>query len=108
MGSVARNAHISAAIAGSKKSKMDAVAQQTKATVLALLAPHNKTGEFSRSIRLRSVYGKSGVRDILVESTHPEARNIEFGHMWVTPEGKVIKRVAGIFVFSRAFQIMRK
>jgi len=105
---VSRTAHILAAREGGERVEMDTVAKNTKFKILALMGPHNKSGEFSRSIRIRSVMGPARVRDRVVESTHPEAVNIEFGHMWVTPEGKVIKRVAGIHVFSRAFQMMRK
>lgn len=108
VGSVSARAHIEAAIVASGEPEMDAAAMKAKSVVLSVAASHTKTGQYNSHIRIRTVRGKAGVKDRVVESTDPNAMQIEFGHMWVTPEGKRIKYVKGIRIFNRAFTILAR
>lgn len=107
MGTVYATAGPEAAKIAGRSPEMDAAAAKTKAVVLALAAGHTKTGNYARNVRSANVRGKNGVRDRLVETTDPAAVSIEFGHWWVTPEGKRIKWIKGLFIFVRARGIVK-
>lgn len=108
MGQVYKNAGIEAARIAGLSPEMDAQAAKAKAVVLGVLASHNKTGSYARRVAVRNVAGQRGVRDRVVEARDPQAMAIEYGHWWVTPEGRRIKWVRGIRVFNRAYDILKK
>lgn len=107
MGQVYKNAGIEAAKIGGLDPAMDALAGRTKATILGVSAPHTKTGRWNSSVKTENVRGRSGVRDRLVSVTDPNAMQIEYGHWWVTPEGRRIKWVKGLRLVSKAFTILK-
>lgn len=103
MAQVYRNAGPEAAIIAGRDPEMDVIALKGKASILSVIAGHTKTGDYARSVRIVTAKGSGKVLDRVVMVTDPNAISIEYGHMWVTPEGKRIKRIKPLMIVHRAF-----
>lgn len=109
MGAVFANAGYEAARVGGDSPEMDAQALRAKSVVLAVAAPHTKSGQYNTRVKIvADTAGNRGVRHLCVISTDPNALSIEYGHWWVTPEGEVVKWVEGIRIFNRAYDILKE
>lgn len=106
MGQVYPNAGYAAARIAGEDPAFDALAARVKLTILAVAAPHTKTGHYDSSVRIRSEKQK-GVRHRVVEVTDPEALKIEYGHWWITPLGVKVKWVKGIRIVNRAYDLLK-
>lgn len=83
------------------QSMLDVAAEKIKVNAEINAAAHHRTGAHESSYRVRSVPGKSGVRDRIVENTDPAALEIEYGHAAPTNRG-VARWVPGQFNLTRA------
>lgn len=93
---------------GGNSPEMDVAAARVLATVLGVAAPHTKTGAYNSRLRVKKVAGRNGVSDRAVTTTDPQALAIEYGHWWITPEGKKVRWIKGIRIFNRAYSLMRE
>lgn len=78
MARVFKNAGIEAAKQAGKSDALDAVASRIETAAKARASGH---GSLPSRISTRRVRGRNGVTDRMVELEHPEAGNIEFGHL---------------------------
>lgn len=95
--------------AGTKIAKLPGVqpvlqsaAESIKAKAEANASVHHRTGEYSSAFEVKSVPGKNGVRDRLVENTHPASAIIEYGHFAEKMDGSLGEWVPGQFNLTRA------
>lgn len=98
MAEVAVNAHITAARVASEDPIFPAKAAAVRAALAARAAPHVKSGQYISSLHVRSQLTRRRVRDQVVYSTDPQARQIEFGH-WEVRGGRNIRWIRGQFIF---------
>lgn len=82
--------------------ELDKVASEILARAKARATPHVDEGDYLASLQVRSVPGRKGVRDRLVESTHPASVAIEFGHLNYTKKGAVF--VPGQYILKGAIK----
>lgn len=106
MGQVYKSAGYDAAKIGGTDPAFDVLGLKTKATILGVAAPHTKTGRYNSSVRIRK-FRHRGVPQQMVEVTDPNAMQIEYGHWWVTPEGRRIKWIKGLRLVNNAFNILK-
>lgn len=97
--------------AGTKAAKMcgnspvmDQVAGKIKAKAEANAARHHRTGRYSQNFSVKSVPGKKGVRDRIVQADHPASAIIEYGHFQEKADGTLGKFVPGQFNLTRAIR----
>lgn len=95
--------------AGTKVAKLPGIQPELDKAAAAILAraksraaSHVDTGGYLSSLQVRSVPGRKGVRDRLVESTHPASVAIEFGHLNYTKKGAVF--VPGQYILKGAIK----
>ncbi|WP_382307284.1 DUF5403 family protein [Herbiconiux sp. UC225_62] len=70
---------IAARIAG-ESAAMDLAALVVLGRVKMVAARHRLTGNYMRSLEIKKVRGRNGVKDRLVSATDPAAISIEYGH----------------------------
>lgn len=84
------------------QAEVDKAAAGILARAKARAAAHVDTGDYLDSLQVRNVKGRKGVRDRLVESTHPASVAIEFGHLNSTKKGAVF--VPGQYILKGAIK----
>lgn len=82
--------------------ELDKAASGILARAKARAAAHVDEGNYLASLQVRSVPGRKGVRDRLVESTHPASVAIEYGHWHDTKKGKIF--VPGQYILKGAIK----
>lgn len=83
---------------------LDEAADEIKAKAQANAAVRKESGEYSDAFRVRNVRGEKGVRDRLVENTHPASAIIEYGHFAEKKDGTLGQWVPGQFNLTRAIK----
>lgn len=84
------------------QAEVDKAAAAILSRAKARAATHVDTGDYLDSLQVRNVKGRKGVRDRLVESTHPASVAIEFGHLNYTKKGAVF--VPGQYILKGAIK----
>lgn len=84
------------------QAEVDKAAAAILSRAKARAATHVDTGDYLDSLQVRNVKGRKGVRDRLVESTHPASVAIEFGHRNHTKNGEVF--VPGQYILMGAIK----
>ena len=81
---------------------LPSTAESIKVKAEANAGAHRRTGKYSSAFEVKSVPGKKGVRDRLVENTHPASAIIEYGHFAEKKDGSLGEWVPGQFNLTRA------
>lgn len=97
MAEVYRGAGIEAAKQVGRLDALDQVASRIEAAAKARASGH---GSLPGRISTKKVRGRGGVTDRMVELDHPEAENIEFGHL--ARDGKTW--VPGLWIMRGAYE----
>lgn len=76
---------------------LQSAAEEIRGKAVALAAGHTDTGAYVSSLKVKTVPGRSGVRDRLVIADDPASTPIEFGHL--TRSGRWVE---GQYILTRA------
>ncbi|MFD5599180.1 DUF5403 family protein [Leucobacter sp. NPDC058333] len=96
MARVYKNAGVEAAKQVGQSNALDSVAARVESAARSRAASH---GSLPSNISTTKIRGKSGVTDRFIALDHPEAENIEFGHL--ARDGKTW--VPGLWIMYGAF-----